>query len=150
MKFYYWTGLQLVIRTVFFGLSSLDRNINLPISITILSITNVVHTCSKPFKSKIKNYQELLLILNLLVLYTFAVSSAVNDINTIAVNIMITIAFTQFSLIVVYHILAYGCSKVIKRRLLSLCHDVSTVLISKSDKKTQDRQFELHHRNILK
>ena len=148
IKFYYWTGLQLVMRTVFFGLSSLDSNINLPISITILSITNVVHACSKPFKSKIKNYQELLLILNLLVLYTFAVSSAVNDINAIAVNIMITIAFTQFSLIVVYHIIAYGCSGVIKTRLLSLCHDVLTVWISKSDKKSQDRQFELHHCNV--
>ena len=148
IKFYYWTGLQLVMRTVFFGLSSLDTNINLPISITILSITNVVHTCSKPFKSKIKNYQELLLILNLLVLYTFAVSSAVNDINTIAVNGVITIAFTQFSLIVMYHITVYGCSEVIKKRSLSLYHDVLAVLTSKFYKKSQAKPFEFHHCNI--
>ena len=32
-KFYYWTGVQLVIRVVFYGTSSLDRNINLTIGI---------------------------------------------------------------------------------------------------------------------
>ena len=148
VKFYYWTGLQLMTRTVFFGLSSLNNDINLPISITILSINNVVHTCSKPFKSKVKNYQESLLILNLLVLYTFAVSSAVNDINTIAVNVMITITFTQFSLVVIHHIIVYGCSGVIKKRLLSLYHDVLAGLFSKSHKKSQDKQIELYHCNI--
>ena len=148
IKFYYWTGLQLVTRTVFFGISSLDNNINLLFSITILSIYNIVHTCSKPFKSKIKNYLEFSLILNLLVLFTFAVSSAVNDISTIAVNVMITITVTQFSLIVMYRIIAYGCSGVLKKRLLSLYYNVLTVLISKSHKKSQDKQIELYHSNI--
>ena len=31
-KFYYWTGLQLLMRAVLFGISSLDRNINIAIS----------------------------------------------------------------------------------------------------------------------
>ena len=37
-KYYYWTGLQLLIRVVFFGLSSLDRNINLIVSTILLAI----------------------------------------------------------------------------------------------------------------
>ena len=81
-------------------------------------------------------------------LFTFAVSSAVNDINTIAVNGVITIAFTQFSLIVMYHITVYGCSEVIKNRLLSSYHNVLAVLISKFHKKSQAKPFELHHCNI--
>ena len=147
-KFYYWTGLQLVIRTIFFGLSSLSSNINLSVSIIILSIINVVHTSSKPFKNKFKNYQEFLLIINLLVLYTFALSSASSGINTIAVNIMITLAVVQFGLVVIYHILTYACSGVITKRLLTIYHDVLTGWIPRFYKKTQVRQFELHHCNI--
>ena len=37
-KYYYWAGLQLVIRAVFFGLSALDRNINLTVGIILLAV----------------------------------------------------------------------------------------------------------------
>ena len=147
-KFYYWTGLQLVMRTVFFGLSSLSNNINLPASVIILSIYNVVHTFSKPFKSKAKNYQEFLLIINLLVLYIFALSFASNDINITAINIMITLAVAQFSLTVMYHILTYGCSGVVTKKLLSLYHDVLAERFTRSHKKLRAQQFDLHHCNI--
>ena len=148
IKFYYWTGQQLMVRTVFFGLSSLSSNINLSSSIIILSIANVVHTCSKPFKSKIKNYQEFLLIINLLVLYIVALSSAPNDINANVVNIMISLAVAQFSLIVMYNTLIYACSGVLFKRLSSLYYDILARLISKSHKKMQTQPLELHHCNI--
>ena len=148
-KFYYWTGLQLVMRTVFFGLSSLSSSdINLSASIIILSIFNVVHAYSKPFKSKAKNYQEFFLIINLLGLYIFALSSVSNDINVTAINIMITLAVAQFSLIVLYHILTYGCSGVVTQWLLSLYHDVLAGKFIRSNKKLQTQQFDLHHCNI--
>ena len=144
-KFYYWTGLQLVMRTLFLGLSSLSSDINLLASIIILSIFNVVYTFSKPFKSKAKNYQEFFLIINLLGVYIFALSSVSNDINTTAINIMITLAVVQFSLIVVYHIITYGCSGVVTKWLLSLYHDV---LAGRFTKKLRTQQFELHCCNI--
>ena len=144
-KFYYWTGLQLVMRTVFLGLSSLSSDINLSASIIILSIFNVVHTFSKPFKSKAKNYQEFFLIINLLGVYIFALSSASNDINVTAINIMITLAVVQFSLIVMYHILTYGCSGVVTKWLFLLYHDI---LAGRFTKKLRTQQFELHHCNI--
>jgi len=153
IKFYYWTGLQLMLRTVFFGLSSLDSKINLTISIIILSITNVVHAYCKPFKSKIKNYQECLFIINLLGLYTFTGSFAQNDINKASVNVMIIMAAIQFTVIVIYHIFTYGCSGVIKKRVMSVLHTSYGILegwMSRFYKKPQtyDQQFELHHNNI--
>ena len=149
IKFYDWTGLQLVMRTVLFGLSSLSRNINLSSSIIILSIVNVVHTCSKPFKSKVKNYQELLLIINLLVIYTFALSSP-NDINANVVNIMISLAVAQFSVIVMYNLLIYACSEVFRKKLLSLYHDVLARLTTRSHRNLQvhGQPFELYRCNI--
>ena len=38
IKFYYWTGLQLLIRIIFFGTSSLDRNLSLTVGITLFSL----------------------------------------------------------------------------------------------------------------
>ena len=37
MKYYYWTGMQLVIRVAIYGISSLDKNINLTIGVILLS-----------------------------------------------------------------------------------------------------------------
>ena len=64
-KFYYWTGLQLLMRAVFFGISSLDRNINIVISILLLSVIIGLHGMMRPLKVKHKNYQEMLLFFNL-------------------------------------------------------------------------------------
>jgi len=108
IKFYYWTGLQLVIRVVFFSISSLDININLTAGIIILSIIEGVEVICKPFKSKFNNYQEISLIINLLVLYTFTLSSQ-DDVNMTSVSMMITMAAVHFSLIIMYHVITYMC-----------------------------------------
>ena len=122
IKFYYWTGLQLMLRTVLFGLSSLDSNINLTVGMSILSIVNIVHAYIKPFKSKIKNYQENLFILNLLGLYIFTASFAKYDINKTFVNVLIIMAMFQLALIVMYHIFKYACNKRIKEKAVSMLH----------------------------
>ena len=106
IKFYYWTGLQLVIRVVFFSISSLDIKTNITAGIIILSIIEGVDVICKPFKNKFNNYQELCLIINLLVLYTLTLSSQ-DDVNMTGVNIMITIAAAHFSLIIIYHLITY-------------------------------------------
>ena len=58
IKFYYWTGLQLLMRAIFFGTSSLDRNLNLTIGIVLFSIIEVMQGAVKPFKEQFKNLQE--------------------------------------------------------------------------------------------
>ena len=112
-KFYYWIGLQLVIRAVFFGISSLDRNINLTVSIIILSVMNMLHGLCRPFKNKAKNYQELLLIINLLVLHVL-VLSGLGTTSTV-VTIMIAIATFQLLFTITYHIIFYLCNEVVQR-----------------------------------
>ena len=47
-KFYHWIGLQLLIRAVFFGISSLDRNINIAISILLLTVITGFHGVMRP------------------------------------------------------------------------------------------------------
>ena len=112
-KFYYWIGLQLIIRSVFFGISSLNRNINLTVSIIILSVMNMLHGLCRPFKNKAKNYQELLLIINLLVLHTL-VLSGLGTTSTI-VTTMVALAIFQFMVTLTFHIIFYLCKGVVQR-----------------------------------
>ena len=52
IKFYYWTGLQLLIRAIFFGLSSLDKGLNLMLSIIVLVAFMWLSEKLLPFKAK--------------------------------------------------------------------------------------------------
>jgi len=113
IKFYYWTGVQLVIRVVFYGISSLDRNINLIIGIMLLSIISVFHGFVQPFKVKYKNYQELVYMVNLQ--WTFLVLLYNQD-NKKLVNILISFAGIHFICIVIYHFSTYMFSGVIRKK----------------------------------
>jgi len=106
--YYYWTGLHLVMRAAFFGLSALDRNKNLTTSNIVLAITIAVQASVCPFKKKSKHYNELLFILNLLILYTLSFGD-----HEVGVNIMITISAVQLVIIIIYHIITNVCGGVI-------------------------------------
>ena len=154
IKFYFWTGLQLMLRTIFFGLSSLDTKINFTAGFVILGVTNVVHAYNQPFKTRIKNILETLFIINLIGLYTFILSFGQSDINKVtAINILIGIAAVKLMLIILYHIFIYACSETIKKRatfILQTSYDVLARWINRLYKKPQvlDQQFQLHHCNI--
>ena len=103
-KYYFWTGLELVMRAVFFGLSALNRNTNLMISSILIGTSACIHGTAFPFKSKAKNTQELLMMLNLNCLFIFSLYTTSND---IAVTVLIFLAFLQFLFIVINHIRMY-------------------------------------------
>ena len=71
-RFYYWTGLQLLLRAVFYVISALDRKTNMMIGILVLGVMECVHGAFGSYKHGTKNYLELLLTFNLHAL--FAVS----------------------------------------------------------------------------
>ena len=138
-KYYYWIGLQLLIRAVFFGLSSLDRNINLTVGIILLCIYAVITCAAQPFSNKIKNYQELILIVNLHGL--FVISLYTQDVtNMTVVNIMISLSAVQFSFIFAYHIITYACGGVFNNMIL-LC-------VSKLKQCTTKLHIRLHHQHF--
>ena len=68
-KYSYWTGMQLAMRGVFFGLSVLDKNVSLISGIIILGILLCIHGIANPFKGKFTNTQESFVLLNLLAVY---------------------------------------------------------------------------------
>ena len=98
-RFYYWTGLQLLLRTVFYVISALDRKTNMMIGILILGVMECVHGAFGPYLSKAKNYQELLLVFNLQAL--FAVSLYTTS-NSNAVYTLVSIGLMQFVIFILY------------------------------------------------
>ena len=140
-KYYYWTGLQLLIRAMFFGISSLDRNINIAISILLLSVIIGYHGVMQPFKIKHKNYQEMLLFFNLQGLYVIlSYSQGISD--TSAITVMITVAAVHFSFIMVYHVITYVHDGVIRNKI-QLCINTLTGWITRLHKKSQPQRFQL-------
>ena len=107
-RFYYWTGLQLLLRAVFYGISALDRNTNMMIGILVLGVMKCVNATYGPYKSKANTFLELMLIFNLQAL--FAVSLYTTS-NSIAVNTLVGLAMVIFAMSTLYHM--RQCSKVI-------------------------------------
>ena len=110
-KVYYWTSLQLVLRIIFYGISCLERNSNLAVSIILLSVIEGVHCAIKPFRNRILNYQELFFMLNALWLYAYILFN--QNINMLIVNVMIGMAVIHFAIIIMYHIITYAYGGVI-------------------------------------
>ena len=109
-KLYYWFGLQLVMRMVFFYMSFLDRKVNITVSIIILNIAIAVQGTNKPFKKKLQNYNEMLLMINILGLYLFVLSQW-----WIVNYALISVAGIQFSLIITHHIMNQFCGRIIRK-----------------------------------
>ena len=106
---------MLLVRTVFFGISLLDRNTSLTLSSAILSIVNALHGLCRPFKSKANNYQYMLLITNILVMHTLVLSGL--GATSTVITTMISLAIIQQSSTIAYHII-FLCA--VKFKLLNI------------------------------
>ena len=111
-NYYYWTGIQLVMRAVFFGLSALDRNTNLTAGIILLAIIIVIQRSTNPFKDNYKNLHDTSFLLYLLVL-----NALTHDQYNIIISVMITMAVLHFLLIITHHIISNVCGGVIMYKL---------------------------------
>ena len=136
-NFYYWTGFQLIIRSAFFGISALGRNINLTVGIVLISVVIGIHGLTCPYKSTMQNVQELLYLFNLQTLYTVSLYGR-DTINMTAVNILIAIAAVQFFIVVMYHVIKYVNNGKIKQKIQLIVDALRRTIRSKNQ-----QQYEL-------
>ena len=107
-KHYYWVALHLVLRSLLFTFYAFPTNLKLILSTMILIMFTVYDGYVCPNKNKLVNIQELLLLINLTILY--AVSYEGSTTFFIVTNVMISLAFVQFIVIALYHFLTYTCN----------------------------------------
>ena len=118
-KYYNWVAVNIILRSWFFALYGFTSKLRLLIAVTTLIIFAVVHGYIHPNKNKVVNVQELLLLLNLTILYTVS-NYCDRTILSLVTNIMISLALVQFLIIVLYHFLTYTCNYNVVAALCSL------------------------------
>ena len=106
-KYYYWVGLQLTTRTLFFAIYAVQTRLKLILSTIFLIFFSICNGRIYPHKNKVVNIQELSFLINLTIIY--AVSYQRSEIFGTLLNIMISLVFIQLFIIILYHFIAYTC-----------------------------------------
>ena len=116
-KLYYWTGLQLVLRAVFFGLSTFNHDLNLTGGAIMLGILLCVQCFVRPFKNWLKNIQESVLLLNLQILYVTALyNDNRNKEKSPVAWCLVSPVLIYFIIFIIWHCLMSICGRQVKKR----------------------------------
>ena len=127
-KYYSCVAVHLLMRSLVFAMYGFQTSLKLVLSTMLLMIFCIYNGRIYPHKNKLVNIQEILLLLNLTIMY--AVSYQSNEsIFSIVTNIMISLAFIQFCIIVLYHFITYTCHcnveiilQASKEKLVNACY----------------------------
>ena len=117
-KYPYWTGLQLLIRSSFFALSALSTNISLFSGTVLVAIVLCTHSVMQPFKSAFNNFQESLVLLDLLVVDATALHHNYENsfYKLLIIRLLIIIVLAYFILFIFCHCIMLLYGDAIKRR----------------------------------
>jgi len=119
-QYYYWVGIQLLIRNVIALLSILEETICLTLSCIVLVTVAIIHGYIQPNKNPIISVQESLLLYNFITLCVFLILNKNEALNTTVVNMMVGLSFLHCLLILVYHMFVFIPCINIKRALTNV------------------------------
>ena len=118
-KYSFWTGLQLLVRAMFYVLTAqLNQDLGTTSGTILLIILLCLQGILQPFKSSFKNIQESLILSNLLMVY---VTAALNNDrnrykNSFVVNVLITAQLAYFIVYIICHSVMTLCGKTVRHR----------------------------------
>ena len=120
-KYYYWIAVHIILRSIFFSLYGFQVKLRLFLASIILVLFSICYGYLQPNKNKLINIQELSLLANLIIMYVVAILNSEN-IFSVVINLMISVAFIQFCIIILCHFLTYTfhCNAAIKENLVKL------------------------------
>ena len=95
-------------RSILFALYAFQIKVRLIAATVIFIFFTAYHGYIHPYKIKLVNVQEHLLLINLTIMHAVSYQSS-ESIFSIVSNVMISLAFIQFCTIVFYHFLTYTC-----------------------------------------
>ena len=148
-RYYYWVGVNLILRSIFFALYGFESKFRLFIATLILIIFAIYHGYIKPNKNKVVNIQELLLLINLTILYAASYYDS-GDVFPVITNVMFSLAFVQFVSIVLYHFHSYMCHcdavaalRTLKENAIRICknrldNNLNDIALLAMDENTHD------------
>ena len=120
-RYYYWAGVQITMRSVLFAMYAFETRLKLILSTVLLMIFSICNGHIHPYRNKLVNIQELILLTNVTIMY--AVSYQCNErIFSIIANVMIGLALVHFIMLVLYHFLTFTWHCDIETLLQTLKH----------------------------
>ena len=117
-KYPFWTGLQLLIRSCFFGLSALSKNVSLFSGTVLVIIVHCTHGLTHPFKSRFQNFQESLILLDLSAVYVTALYNEYENskYKLFIIRLLIITVLGYFFVIIFCHCIISMFGDTIKRK----------------------------------
>ena len=142
-KFLCWTGLQLLMRAVFFSLSALDNRIGLFSGIVVIGVLLFIQGIIQPFKSRFNNIQESFILLNLLLVYVSALYNYLNNVNgAVSTQYLILIVLLYFLSFILYTCITTLCDSKLQQLKSVIISQIKGCIIWK--KTTKAVSFELN------
>ena len=132
-RYYYWVALHMTMRSVLFAMYAFQKNLKLILSTMVLIIFGIFSGYICPHKNKQVNIQELLLLINLIIMYAVSYQGSEKTFS-IVINVLISMALIQLFVIMLYHFFTYTCHYNIEIALQTLKHKL----------------VNLHYKNHLK
>ena len=107
-RYYQWVAVHIILRSTFFAFYAFTMKLRLLLATMVLVPFSCIYGYTRPNKNKLINFQELLLMINLTIMHAVSYYNS-DNIFGIVTNLMISLAFIQFCIIVIYHFLTYTC-----------------------------------------
>ena len=146
--FYYWTGLQLLLRAVFFGISTLDPHVNLTTGTIVLGILLCIQGFVQPFKSTFKNVQESVLLLNLLMLYVITLYNETKSKEELPVAWYLVFPVLIYSIILImWHCFRSICGSAMKQKGYSIYLTVKNKMLKSKSCHSLHEPIEMENIN---
>ena len=144
-KFLFWTGLQILMRAVFFSLSALDNKISLLSGIVVTGVLLSTQGIMQPFKRWFNNIQESFILLNLLLVYVIALYNHFNNVSsTASTEYLILVVLLYFLSFIMYTCITTLCDSKLQRLMsviISHMHIKGWIIWKKT---TKAELFELN------
>ena len=115
-RYYYWVAVHVILKSLFFALYAFPVKLRLLLATMILVPFSCISGYLRPNKNWLINFQELILLINLTIIHAASCYGS-DSAFSIVTNLMISLAFLQFCIIVIYHFLTYTCHCSVENKL---------------------------------
>jgi len=144
-KYFYWTGLQLLLRAMFFGLSALDNHTSVLSGAIVIAILLYLQGSLRPFKNQFNNILEYTALLNLLLIYVITLYNHPNYVNSMVTQYLTLVVLVYFIFFVIYTCIV----RLLNRKIQQIKDGINSHLKGwKISKKSKNESFELSEHNV--
>jgi len=141
---YYWVGIQLLIRNTILVLTVIRSSLSVTVCCTLVFTLTITQGYIQPYKSKLINIQELIILCNFAILCLLLMFDGNKMMNVYTANVMVGVSFLHCLIILAYHIFAF----IVTAHCARLTKSMAAVCIRVFRKCYRKRQRDIKHESF--